>query len=98
MKPNYLRFQSRLEGYNCPVNRQIDSSITMPTGIKTEFFFMDSQFDLTLSDDSHLIKLYNQKTPACSGNAVRNSAKLILPINLIKMVLMIFIIKNIFRL
>lgn len=96
VKPNYLQFVSLLEGYNCPINRQIYSIITMPTGFKTEFILATDPVDITLSADSHIIKLYHQKAPVCNESALRNNARSIIPINQIKMVLMILIIFLIF--
>jgi len=93
-KPNFLRIQGHLEGLNCPANPQIDTAITMPTGFKTEIILMGGQVDITLSDDSRIITLYNEHAPACSGGAIRNHARSIIPIHPILMIISILIGQN----
>lgn len=93
MKPNYLRFESLLVGYDCPTDH-IDSTITMPRSFQTEFLLSIGQVDITLSDDSHIINLYYQRAPQCNGRAIRNNAKSLITIYQIKFVLIIFFVKN----
>lgn len=81
MKPNYLRIQGQLQGYNCPPDSKIDSIITMPTGFQTEISLMGGLVDLTLSEDSRTITLSNQRAPDCSGHALRNDSTSMKSIN-----------------
>ena len=74
MKPNYLHIQSQLSGVDCPADRLVDSTITMPTGFKTDILLMGGTVDVVLSADSRTMKLYNENFPICNGGALRSSA------------------------
>ena len=89
MKPNYLRIQGQLEGYNCPSVAGFDSTITMPSGFQIEIFLMGGPIDLTLSEDSRIITLYNSNVPACSGRAIRNHSNVIRPMTMMSIIAMI---------
>jgi hypothetical protein len=93
-KPNFLRIQGHLEGFNCPDDPRIDSSITVPKGFKTQIILMGGPVDITLSEDSRTISLYNYHFPECNGGAIRNHAKSIRSIDPILMFISIFIGMN----